>query len=440
MDQPAWLMAAWGELGVAEGAGGTDNPRIVSYYDAVGRNDVRHDDVPWCAAFAGAMLARAGLSGTGSLLARSYLNWGEAIEAARTGAIAVLERGGEPWAGHVGFVVGEDQERIYLLGGNQSDAVTVEGFARSRLISFRWPAAASGEARPKPDAVGSDPIFEASLRHVLEMEGGFTDDRYDPGGPTNRGITLAVYARWRSVTIDASSRARLIDDLKRIPDDVVGAIYRARYWTPAKCDALPGAVALFHFDAAVNHGVSGAAKMLQQAAGVDVDGEIGPATLSAIARLSPQAVIDEYAAIRRARYRSLPHFWRFGRGWLNRVAATEKAADDLLARTNALPTISKGASAMEPIQYPDTAPRPDGKWWAQSKTIWGALITATATVLPVLGPLIGIDLSGDTIRQAGEQGFAAVQAIVGLFGTLLTIYGRVRASGPLTRRAMSLRL
>ena len=95
---------------------------------------------------------------------------------------------------------------------------------------------------------------------------------------------------------------------------------------------------------------------------------------------------------------------------------------------------------MEPIQYPDTAPRPDGKWWAQSKTIWGALITATATVLPVLGPLIGIDLSGDTIRQAGEQGFAAVQAIVGLFGTLLTIYGRVRASGPLTRRAMSLRL
>ncbi len=92
---------------------------------------------------------------------------------------------------------------------------------------------------------------------------------------------------------------------------------------------------------------------------------------------------------------------------------------------------------MEPIQYPSTTTGstvPAGKWWAQSKTVWGTLITAAATVLPVLGPLIGIELSGEVIRQAGEQTISAIQAVAGLFGTLLTLYGRMKAEGPLVRR------
>ena len=82
----------------------------------------------------------------------------------------------------------------------------------------------------------------------------------------------------------------------------------------------------------------------------------------------------------------------------------------------------------------------DGKWWVQSKTIWGALITAAAAVVPVLGPLIGIELSGDVVRQAGEQTISAVQALAGLFGTLLTIYGRVSAVQRLTRRVVNVKL
>ena len=81
-----------------------------------------------------------------------------------------------------------------------------------------------------------------------------------------------------------------------------------------------------------------------------------------------------------------------------------------------------------------------GKWWAQSKTVWGAAITAVATVVPVLGPLIGIELSADVVRQAGEQTLAAIQACAGLFGTLLTIYGRLKADGPLIRRNVNVKL
>ena len=82
----------------------------------------------------------------------------------------------------------------------------------------------------------------------------------------------------------------------------------------------------------------------------------------------------------------------------------------------------------------------DGKWWVQSRTIWGALITAAAAVIPVLGPLVGIELSGEVVRQAGEQTVSAVQALAGLFGTLLTIYGRISAVQRLTRRNVNVRL
>lgn len=75
---------------------------------------------------------------------------------------------------------------------------------------------------------------------------------------------------------------------------------------------------------------------------------------------------------------------------------------------------------------------PTGKFWGQSVTIWGAAITALSTVVPILGPAIGVDLTPDLVREAGEQIVGVVQALGGLVGTLMTIYGRVRATTVLT--------
>ena len=75
-----------------------------------------------------------------------------------------------------------------------------------------------------------------------------------------------------------------------------------------------------------------------------------------------------------------------------------------------------------------TGPGMPGKWWGQSMTIWGALLTALSTVVPVIGPAIGLDLTPDLVREAGEQLVSVVQAIGGLVGTLMTIYGRARAN------------
>jgi hypothetical protein len=87
---------------------------------------------------------------------------------------------------------------------------------------------------------------------------------------------------------------------------------------------------------------------------------------------------------------------------------------------------------------PDPIPPP--KWWAASRTIWGAFITALATVLPTLGPFLGFTIPPELIHQLGEQVILLMQALVGLAGTILTVYGRVRATTPLERRRIVLNL
>ncbi|MDZ4841001.1 MAG: TIGR02594 family protein [Hyphomicrobium aestuarii] len=433
---PAWLRAAWTELGQRERDGPAANARILAFYRDAGHADIRNDDVAWCAAFTGAMLARSGLAPTQSLLARSYLAWGETIVEPRFGAIAVFTRGADPGAGHVGFVVGENADHFVILGGNQSDAVTVALFPRARLLGLRWPSADATVHRAKtipPIQVGagSPPAgFASALDHVLSQEGGYTDDPLDPGGPTNRGLTLVDITRHRGIALTADNRDQLIADLGAITDAELTAIYRQYYWRPAACDALPPWLALFHFDTAVNMGIGTAIRMLQAACGVTVDGELGPQTLQAVTTANPDTLLAAYANLRRARYRSLSTFSRFGRGWLNRVDRT-LATSLSLAKPKGTRSMTNSSATSSPSDS-------EAKWWGNSTTIWGAVITGLAAVLPAIGPAIGIEIGAGTITQSAEQIGAIVQAATGLAGTILAIFGRVRAVRPIARREIKL--
>lgn len=75
----------------------------------------------------------------------------------------------------------------------------------------------------------------------------------------------------------------------------------------------------------------------------------------------------------------------------------------------------------------------DGKWWGHSLTIWGTIVTVLSSVLPALAPVTGIDVTPDLIESAGRGVVETVQAVGALIGTLLTIYGRVRADQPIQR-------
>lgn len=431
--QPAWLSAAWAEYGQAERKGArAHNPRVVALYRDAGFSQIDNDEVAWCAAFVGACLQRSGISPTRSLMARSYSRWGQGLgQSPAVGCIAVLSRGSDPALGHVGFVVGQTADTLFLLGGNQSDAVTVAAYPKSRLVALRWPSETAAEqATPH---TSTDSPFANALEHVLAMEGGMSDDPYDPGGPTNKGITLGVYADWKGQRLSASTRANLLSALKAIPDKEVEQIYRQRYWDKAGCDQLPAAVALMHFDTAVNQGPGTAVRILQETIGTAADGIIGPLTLKALRAMPVETILRGYAENRRQRYRIIPHFWRFGRGWLKRVDKTLALASQMATSTRQSP-IGKGDGTME------QATKDDGKWWGNSMTIWGAITTGLAAILPVAGKILGLELSSELVTQLGSQAVTAAQAIIALLGTMMTIAGRVRASQPIERRAFTLKL
>src|SRR5262245_57365564 len=103
MNEPRWLTIARAEMGVAEYPHGSSNPRITRYH--AGTNIEGYDDkVSWCSSFINWTLEQAGIAGTGSALARSWLDWGQLLEHPAPGCVAVLWRD-EPqsWKGHVGY-------------------------------------------------------------------------------------------------------------------------------------------------------------------------------------------------------------------------------------------------------------------------------------------------------------------------------------------------
>ena len=80
------------------------------------------------------------------------------------------------------------------------------------------------------------------------------------------------------------------------------------------------------------------------------------------------------------------------------------------------------------------------KWWAQSLTVWGTIITALSTVLPIIGPFIGLNVSGTLIANFGDQVTHILEALGGLLGTLMAIIGRFRASAPLQQNVLTLKI
>lgn len=156
--------------------------------------------------------------------------------------------------------------------------------------------------------------FLPSVAFTLAHEGGYSDNPRDPGGATNRGITLRTLAAWRHADCTAA-------DVQALTEAEARAIYRASYWNAVHADALPAGLDLMVFDFGVNSGPGRSARVLQEALGVVADGAIGPQTLSAAARVPDMgALVGRIADAQETFYRSLDTFDAFGRGWLARLA------------------------------------------------------------------------------------------------------------------------
>ena len=126
------------ELGVQEHIGIAHNPRILEYHQATSLK-ASSDEIPWCASFVNWCLQEAGVRGTNSASARSFLDWGHDVllEDAKQGDIVIFSRGSNPRLGHVGFYAGRTATTINVLGGNQSNRVSLAAYPISKLLSLR---------------------------------------------------------------------------------------------------------------------------------------------------------------------------------------------------------------------------------------------------------------------------------------------------------------
>lgn len=161
--------------GVSEVTGPESNPLILHWLqkDGGGQSWVKDDATPWCGAFVAGMFVEAGMGSvvvSKPLWARSWLSCGVEIKEPRVGAIVVLERGGDPSTGHVGFIANFDERNVYVLGGNQRDKVCTVPFGRSGIVGMRWPVA----ERSAKEMVGESRIATAAQRQKADQIKGGT--------------------------------------------------------------------------------------------------------------------------------------------------------------------------------------------------------------------------------------------------------------------------
>ncbi len=146
-------------IGTVETPGKGSTAKIMSWAQEVGLNKAYSDDsVPWCGLFAAIVAQRADKAvPAGPLWAKNWLKFGAKPVAAGLGDILVFERPGG--GGHVGFYVAEDSTAYHVLGGNQSDAVTITRIVKGRCIGVRRPSYKQQPGSVKPYRVSGGGVL-----------------------------------------------------------------------------------------------------------------------------------------------------------------------------------------------------------------------------------------------------------------------------------------
>lgn len=133
-----WIQEAVKHIGLKEIPGPQHNKTIQGWLTRLGAswND---DETPWCASFVSYCLKASGLTYPKLFMrALAFEKYGTKLSGPIPGCIVVFSRTG---GGHVGFAVGvSDDGKLLVLGGNQSDAVTIAKFGYDRNPVYIWPA------------------------------------------------------------------------------------------------------------------------------------------------------------------------------------------------------------------------------------------------------------------------------------------------------------
>jgi len=164
--------------------------------------------------------------------------------------------------------------------------------------------------------------FDKALKAFWAFDGAKQDAAPGETFATSYGVTEMT---WNN----AVDNGIVSGDMDGAPVSDYATVLRAMFWNVMACDALPSGVDLFVFNDACLAGTGHTARLLQRCVGLtgdDVDGQIGPQTLHAVATIRPADLI---ARLRSAdiSFLSALHTWPlYHNGWTRREAYMASAA------------------------------------------------------------------------------------------------------------------
>ncbi|MCA6079119.1 TIGR02594 family protein [Fulvivirga sedimenti] len=169
------LNIATAEIGVKEISGPKANPRILQYAKDLGVNNYTSDEAAWCSLFMNWVALKSNLERSNKLSARSWLNVGIPISNPEPGDIVIFWRESrDSWKGHVGIFTGfsTDNTRVYCLGGNQGNQVSITAKPISRVLGYRRLRNVQPLELPNRDLKRGDTGFEVViLQNALKQLG-----------------------------------------------------------------------------------------------------------------------------------------------------------------------------------------------------------------------------------------------------------------------------
>jgi uncharacterized protein (TIGR02594 family) len=167
------LKIAFNELGTEEMAGEEHNPEILKYANETNIKGITSDEIAWCSNFVNWVAWKAGLQFSAKPNARSWLNVGAKVNSPEPGDIVVFWRENpESWKGHVGIFLGisPDKKRVYCLGGNQGNRVSVSAYRLNTVLSYQRLAPVKKLVVPDPLLkIGSRGAGVVALQDALKL-------------------------------------------------------------------------------------------------------------------------------------------------------------------------------------------------------------------------------------------------------------------------------
>lgn len=189
-------------------------------------------------------------------------------------------------------------------------------------------------AKPQPAPPSAQlASIDMAMPYLLVDEGGYT---VDDGGPTMWGIVESDVAIYRGVPLSTITASVM----RNLTVAEATAIYKIQYWDAMSMGKLSNqAIATAIFDMGVNFGIRVGSQLAQSAAGVAVDGKIGPVSIAKFNSLTAKQFIDAFEADVLNHYRAIDNgnhakYDRYMAGWTNRakrLLTLEKNAAKLAA-------------------------------------------------------------------------------------------------------------